>query len=150
MTCNRLTDGHGILIEFFDSPEDDTPAAVQFWELEVTPPSLMGGGAIDTTTHRNGTTRTKAPKRLVEMGDLVAKVSYHPGIIESIQSIIRQNKWVRLTWPDEDQWGFWGFLDEIKFSPLQVGEQPEAEITVICSMQDNDCEEAELVYTEAT
>lgn len=150
MTCNRLTDGHGIQIEFFDDESDLTAASVQFWELEVTPPSLMGGGSIDTTTHRNTTTRTKAAKRLVEMGDVNCKVSYHPGIIESIQAIIRQNKYVRITWPDGDQWGFWGFIDEIKFSPVQVGEQPEAELTVVCSMQDNDCVEAELEYTEAS
>lgn len=149
MSCDRLTDGHGIIIEFFDDPEDLNPAEVQFWEITVTPPGIMGGGANRTTTMRNTRYHTKAPKKLIELSDCTARVAYHPAIYESILAIIQLNKWVRITWPDGNTLGFWGWLDEIKFAEVQSGEQPEADITVVCSNQDNDCQEADPVYEEA-
>lgn len=150
MSCStRLTDGHGIIIEFFDNPDDLNLATVQFWEISVTPPGIMGGGANRTSTMRNTTYHTKQPKSLIELSDCTAKVSYHPEIYESILEIILVNKWIRITWPDGNMLGFWGWLDEIKFGDVQSGEQPEADITIICSNQDTECEEAAPVYEEA-
>src|SRR6188768_1695178 len=140
MACDRLTDGHGIIIEFFDDPDDVSAAVVSFWEISVTPPSIMGGGAIRTTTMRNETLHTKVPKRLKELGDMKATVSYSPEIFEQMNDIVQVLKWVRITWPDGEKLGFWGWLDELSFNEVESGEQPEAEITVICANQNPDCE----------
>ena len=52
----RIDDGHSTTISFADFP------TVKFWEKEVTPPGVDGGGPNDTTTMRNVILRTMAPK----------------------------------------------------------------------------------------
>lgn len=125
----RLDDGHQTLISFGADP------TVLFWEKKVTPPSIVGGGEINTTTMHNTTYRTKKPKALKDVGNSSVTVAYDPACYPEILALVNVNNLITITWPDGDTLSYWGWLDEFTPGELVEGEQPEAEITIIASNQ---------------
>ena len=47
-------------------------------EVSISPPAVVGGGSLDVTTHRNGNYRTKAPKKLKDLGEVSFTAIYDP------------------------------------------------------------------------
>lgn len=137
----RMDDGHATLISFSGS------SALVFQEKEVTPPSISGGGANDTTTMHNVTYRTKSPKKLISMGEMGAMVAYDPGIYDEIADQINVNQEITVTFPDGGELTFWGWLDDFKPNAVKEGEQPTAELTIICSNQNSSGVETAPQYT---
>lgn len=128
----RIDDGFPTTVHFEEDP------TVQFWEKSVTPPGIQGGGANDTTTMRNIAWRTRSPKKLRTLGDFTMTAAYDPEVYTSILAMLQVNQRIMVIFPDGSGVRFWGFLDDFSPNEITEGEQPDAEITVIPSNQNND------------
>lgn len=136
-----INDGFQTLISFSANP------TIKFYEKEVTPPSLTGGGANDTTTMRNTTYRTKAPKKLKSLGEVSATCAYDPNVYPQIVAMANVNQLITITFPDNSTLAFWGWLDEFVPGSSKEGEQPTASVKVICSNQNASLVETAPVFT---
>lgn len=137
----RIDDGFSTTISFADNP------TVLFYEKTVTPPGLQGGGANDTTTMRNTTWRTMAPKKLKTMSEASSKVSYDPAVYSDVLTMIQNNQLITINFPDGSTLEFYGWLDEFTPDEVQEGSQPTATIKIIPSNQNDSGVETAPVYT---
>lgn len=136
----RIDDGFQTTVSFADNP------TVKFYEKTVTPPGMDGGGANDTTTMRNSTLRTKAPKKLKSMTDMTMTAAYDPEVYSSVWAMINQNQLITVNFPDGSDIQFWGWLDKFMPGEIREGEQPTATVTVVCSNQNDSGAEVAPVY----
>lgn len=142
---SRIDDGHSTTVGFQAAP------SVKFYEKEVTPPSIEGGGENDTTTMLNSTYRTKAPKQLITLGEMTLTCAYDPEVYDTIVSnLINVNTLITITWPDGETLAFWGWVDMFSPNAVVEGEQPEADVTIIPSNQNDSGVETAPVYTATT
>ena len=143
---SRIDDGHSTTISFGSTPSGET---LLFWEKEVTPPGMSGGGPNDTTTMRNTLWRTMAPKKLITLtsGSFVA--SYDPGVFEQILAMLNVNTQIEVTYPNGDKYTFWGWLDEFTPNACVEGEQPTANVSIEPSNQNASGVETAPVYAAA-
>ena len=137
----RIDDGFATLIEF------DADSDVQMWEKEVTPPGVSGGGENDTSTMRNTTWRTKAPKDLISLSEASLSVAYDPAVFDEIVLMVNVNQLITITFPDSSTLAFWGWIDEFSPGALSEGEQPTADVTIIPSNQNGSGVETAPVYS---
>lgn len=136
-----IEDGYQTLVTFSALP------AALFLEKEVEPPSVDGGGSIDTTTMRNATVRTSNPKSLITFGDMMLQANFDPAILtQLLTTLIQNNNLITVKFPDASSWAFWGFLDIFKVARLKEGDFPLADLTVHCSNHDNSGNEVIPVY----
>jgi hypothetical protein len=101
---HRLDDGFSTIITFSSAP------SVKFYEKEVTPPGVSGGGANDTTTMRNTTWRTMAPKKLKTLSEAGASVAWDPAAYNDVLAMIQVNQQITVTFSDGSTIQFWGWL----------------------------------------
>ena len=109
---------------------------VYLYEQSVTPPGLVGGGAVEQTTMRNTTYRTKLPTSLKDMAPCSFVGAYDPDLYTEILEAINVNQEIVITFPDDSTLTFWGWVDEFTPNALVEGEQPTANITIIPSQWD--------------
>lgn len=142
----RIDDGFSTTISFADNP------SVLFYEKTVTPPGMDGGGPNDTTTMRNTSLRTKAPKQLKTMTQMTAVVSYDPEVFDptEVWAMINENQLITIDFPDGSSLDFWGWLDKFMPGEVQEGEQPTATITIECSNQNDSGVETAPVFNAAS
>jgi len=136
----RLKDGFKTVINI---------GGTNIFEMEVQPPGLEGGDAIETTTMRNVSRRTKAARQLIEMTNGSLTVAYDPASYSSLKSQINNNQELTVTFPDLSTLQFWGYLKNFIPNPLVEGEMPTAECEIVGTLSDNDCVEQDWVYTAA-
>jgi hypothetical protein len=139
----RIDDGFKTLLTFA------AQSNVKMYEKSVTPVGVEAGGANDTTTMRNTTWRTKAPKKLKSLTDGSATVAYDPAVLPQIIAMVGVNQLITTTFPDGDTWAFWGWVDAFNPGEITEGEQPTADIVIIASNQDNSGVEQPPVHTPA-
>lgn len=133
----RLNDGFKTLVDFVDT----NVGGVIIWEKRVKPPGMIGGGANDTTTMRNTRWRTKQPKNLLDLSEMTCTIAYDTLVYRDLISALQVNQQIVITWPDFAQLFFWGWLDEFQPNEIVEGAQPEAEIKIIPSNQDDNGDE---------
>jgi len=131
----RLDDGHPTTIAFAEN------GAVKLWEKTVTPPGIDGGGENDTTTMRNSAWRTKAPKKLKTLTESSLTCAYDPAVYDQIMLMINVNQEITVTFEDGDTLVFWGWINSFQPNETVEGEQPEAEVQIIPSNQDDNGDE---------
>lgn len=136
-----MTDGFSTTIAF------PSHASVKFDEIEVQPPGVSGGGAIDTTTMTNTAWRTKMPKRLKTLTEASLVVAYDPAVYDEIIAMVTDNQLITLTFPDNSTIAFWGWLDEFTPGNNVEGERPTADCTIICSNMNDSLAETAPEYT---
>ena len=96
---------------------DGTGAAISFGganlqEVSISPPSVTGGGALEVTTHRNGTWRTKAPKTLKDLGEVSFSAVYDPAEFNTTGlGKVNVNQAITVTFPDTATLVFYGFIE---------------------------------------
>ena len=134
-----INDGFSTIINFVN-------AGVLFKEKEVTPPGVDGGGENDTTTMRNTAWRTRQPKKLKTLEKLTVKVAWDSAIYTTVIDAINVNSFLSVQFPDNTRLEFWGWLNKFMPDPMKEGEQPTAEIEIICSNQDGDGNEVGPIY----
>lgn len=127
----RLTDGFKTTVSF------SLKSSIKFYEREVTPPAVDGGGENDTTTMRNTTWRTKAPKKLKTLGNMALSVAYDPACYTDILSMLNSNQEITVTFSDTSTIKFWGWLNTFTPQACKEGEQPTADCEIIASNQNN-------------
>jgi len=125
----RLDDGHSTTVSF------GTSTVTKLYEKEVTPPGMEGGGENDTTTMHNTVYRTKSPKKLKSLTDMSMVCAYDPAAYSELVAAININQLITVTFPDGDTLAFWGWLDVFTPNAIVEGEQPTANVTIICSNQ---------------
>lgn len=141
---SRIDDGFATTMSFALAP------TVKFYEKEVTPPSITGGGANDTTTMRNTAWRTMAPKKLKSLGEAKLSAAYDPAVYTDILSMIQVNQLITITFPDGSTYSFYGWVDEFAPGSIKEGAQPTADVKIICSNQNESGEETAPIYTAAS
>lgn len=139
----RLDDGFKTLVSFANYP------SVKFYEKEVTPPGLKGGGPNNTTTMRNTAWETNAPKKLKSMAEGSMNAAYDPQVYQDIPSMINVNQLITYTFSDGSSVAFWGWLDEFVPGTIKPGEQPTADVKIQPSNQNGSGVETAPVYTPA-
>lgn len=107
------------------------PDGVYFREVSVTPPALDGKGEIDFTSMRNQLYRTKAPKSLVDIGNIQAEVQYDSRIYTAMSNVLNKIQFITVTFPDLQTMSFYGFLTRFTPSALREGENPRATIEIV-------------------
>ena len=135
-----IQDGFSTVITFASS------TSVYFKEKAVQPPGVDGGGAIDVTTMRNTSWKTKLPKQLLDMSDASFSVQYDPHVYSDIVNMIGTNQLITITFPDAHYIRFWGFLDSFKPSANKIGEEPTAECVIVASNMNGSQVETAPVY----
>jgi len=106
---------------------------ISFWEKQVTPPAVDGGDAVEQTTMWNTTWRTKLPRDLISLEDIVTTVAYDPVVYDQIVAVINTNTTITVTFSDGSTLAFFGFLKRFEPSALVEGEQPEATVTFVAT-----------------
>ena len=139
----RIDDGHSTTISFADFP------TVKFWEKEVTPPGVDGGGPNDTTTMRNVILRTMAPKKLKTMTEMTFTAAYDPEALQECFTMANINQLLTVNFPDGSQWTFWGWLDKMIPDTISEGSQPTATVTIQPSNQNASGVETIPIFTPA-
>ena len=145
---SRIDDGFATTIAFGDQASGTGPE-LTFWEKEITPPGMDAGGENDTTTMRNTTYRTKAAKKLITMTPMTLVVSYDAVFYDDIVDMIGDNQLITITFPDTSTVAFYGWLDKFVPGNIVEGEQPTANIEIVCSNQTDAGVETAPNYTAA-
>ena len=104
---------------------------VKFWEKQVQPVGFDGGDAIEQTTMFNDDYMTKAPQSLIDTVDGSATVAYDPAVLSQIAAMINIEDTITYTFKDGSTWAVFGYLKEFTPQGLEIGSQPEAEITIV-------------------
>lgn len=139
-STTRLDDGMKTLITLGNNP------SIRLWEKSVTPPAIVGGGAVDTTTMRNMAWRTQAPKKLKTLGNMSVTVAYASYAYHEIIQQVGVVQEITITFPDSSSIVFRGWVDEFTPGENVEGEQPTATLTIISANLDSDGEELAPVY----
>ena len=129
-----MNDGHPMTIAFSAS-DSEIVMSTYLYEKEVTPPGVSAGGENDTSTMRNTTWRTKAPKSLKTLTTGSFQAAYDPAVIDEIIATCGVNQLITITYPDESTVAFWGWIDEFTPGAIVEGEQPIATVNMIPSNQ---------------
>ncbi len=139
----RLDDGYQTLLTFSAA----SSGVEVFWEKEVTPPGIDGGGPNDTSTMRNSVYRTNSPKNLITLTAGSFTAAYDAAILDELIAMVNVNQAITVTFPDDSTWVFWGWINEASPGALVEGEQPTIDITIEPSNQDAAGDEIAPVYT---
>ena len=136
-----LEDGHQTLITVADDPD------ISFWEKEVQPPGIDGGGENNITTMHNTAWRVFAPKKLKTLTPVVITAGYNPAVYDQIIAELQDNQEITVTFSDGSTVVFWGWVDKFIPQGSSEGGMPEAEITIIPSNRDDAGAEQAPAYT---
>jgi hypothetical protein len=136
----RLNDGHATLITLENDP------TIKLFEKEVTPPAINAGGPIETSTMRNVSVHTKAPKKLKGVGQTKASCAYATESIQRIYAQLGSNQRITVTYPDGSRYRYWGWLDSFTPGSNTMGAQPTAEVVFEASNVNNQDQEAPPEY----
>lgn len=146
----RITDGFPTTVSLLVGNSGDTVESVLFWEKTVTPPGVQGGGPNDTTTMRNTRWRTRQAKKLLTLSEAGMTCAYDPALYSTIMSVVQVNRRWQVDFPDGSAIRIWAWLDEFTPNEVSEGEQPDADVTVIPSNQDNTSTEVGPEFIAAT
>jgi len=138
-----LNNGYQTLISFSSNP------TVHLKEKTVTPPGVDGGDAVDTTTMRNTTWRTRQPRTLKTMTEASFTASYDPVIYNELITMINVLQQITITFPDGSELMFWGWLRVVTPGENTEGEQPTVSATIEIGNEDNTGAETGPTYTPA-
>lgn len=140
---SKLRDGYQTLVTFANYP------TVKFYEMEVTPPGIEGGGPINQTTMHNTAWRTKWPKALKDLTPVVMTCEYDPDAFATtaVPDMIQENQLITLEFPDGDTIAFWGWVERFVPGPHVEGEKPTAEVEIQPSLLNGSEVETAPVHT---
>jgi hypothetical protein len=119
----KLEDGYRSLIAFAAN------LSFFFYDLELTPPGMTVGEAIDTTTMWN-TMVTKSLANLIEGMDATFVGGYDPAIYTQMQGMLGVEQVVTQSWPDGSTLAFYGGIREATFDRLVRKTMPRMTVVV--------------------
>lgn len=145
---SRIDDGHPTTISF-SAGSSGVVLANLLEEKTTTPPGIEGGGPNDTSTMRNLTWRTKAPKSLKTLTPASISCAYDPAVFDELVAMCNVNQSIVITFADSSTLTFWGWIDNAAFSESAEGVQPTVDITIETSNQNAAGTETAPVYAAA-
>lgn len=104
---------------------------ISFWEKSVQPPGLDSGDAVDTTTMRNTTYRTMAPRHLITLKECKLKAAYDPNVYNQIVGLIGVRTTITIQFSDGSTLAFYGYMKDFTPDAMVDGTQPEADMTIM-------------------
>lgn len=126
-----LEEGYQCLYEFSQNP------ALKIYQIEVTPPSLDGGGPIDETTQHNEEVTTQSPKTLKRIGQAKITCGYEGLTFSEVWALLNQNGVITCTFPDGKGFEQWGWIDKFTPTGMSEGNRPTAEVIIEWSNHDD-------------
>lgn len=123
----KLKNGHSTKIAFAADPD------VSLWEIEVKPPGMDGGDAINTTTMFNSVFRTFASGNLKTLTDVTFRFAYDPNVYTQLDDLINLETAITIHYPEGTTLAFFGFLRSVEFDPLQDNVFPTGNGTITCT-----------------
>lgn len=135
-----MTDGHPTLIVLKGN------TSINLWEKEVVPPSLRGGGPIETTTHRNQTWRTFKPRQLKTIGNCAVVVAYDPVAFQEVMALVNVDQFITIDFPDSTHLLVGGHIDNFTLNPIEEGVQPTAVMELVLGRSPIDGSEFEPLF----
>lgn len=103
---------------------------ITFWDLTVTPPGVLGGDPIDTTTMFSVDWRTKALRKLKELGDVEFTAGYDPVIYTEATAIVNVGTTINIVFSDGTVFAFFGGLREFQPQSSEEGSRPEVNCVI--------------------
>ena len=137
-----INDGYPIRVDFAQD------ADVNLWEKSIQPPGMDGGGPINISTMLNATYRTQAPKSLISLTESTFTAGWDPAVYDDIIAMINVNGLITITFPDTSTFAFYGYLNLFEPSEMEEGEHPEAEVTLVPTLQNAGVETAPVFTTD--
>jgi len=137
----RLKDGFSTIITF------QTPQTSIF-EKEVTPPSLDGGDAINTTGMRNTAFRTSSPRSLISVGNISGVCAYDTDAYDDLVDCINVNQSIVVTFPDSATLTVYGALKSFTPNSNKEGEEPTANFEISVTNDNNGTETGPVLAAE--
>ncbi len=126
-----IRDGYATLIQIGVTP------LLALYEREVTVAAAQGGGPIESTTMRNLAYRTKDPKTLKQMGDLMATVCSTTTTYQTIeQDLINEPTFCLVAWPDGSTLKLYGYVDQFSPAGFSEGNLPTFNLLFIVTNRD--------------
>lgn len=123
-TVRGMPEGWRTIISFAEVPD------ILLYEIEVTPPEIMTGEKIDTTTMRNTLIKTYASPQLIDVGDVTVRVAYDPAVYDDIITYVGTDQLITITFPTTKTVDFYGHIRSFKPDGLKIGERPTAELVI--------------------
>jgi hypothetical protein len=123
----KLKDGHGTKLAFAADPD------ISFWEVEVKPPGMDGGEAIEQTTHHNTVYRTKAPQSLIDLTDGEGTCQYDPVVVSQVRALINVETTLTIIYPDGSTDAIYGYMKSFEPDPIVTGEPPTASFSFVAT-----------------
>lgn len=102
---------------------------IEFWEVEVQPPGVDGGDAIEMTTMHSVTWRIFRSRQLKTLTEFTVRAFYAQDVYVSILAQINNEQTITIIHPDTDKTSFYGFMRRFEPQPNVEGQPPEANIT---------------------
>ena len=141
--------------------EDGFSTTINFGQTEatfcartITPPAMIMGGANDVSCMSNTKYRTKAAKRLIDLGDVTAVGFYNGSLYTSFVDTLGTNQQITITVPpignattSSGTLSFFGFLDSFTPSAHEEGSAPEATVVIVVTNRDLNGDESDPVFT---
>lgn len=111
---------------------------VSLWEIEVGFPAVRGGDAIDITTQRNTSVRTKFPQSLHDFDNFDITAAFDPNVYNDIiNDLLNQNGAISGYFADGSDITFWGYIMDFDPGTHQVGEFPTATFSIVVTNWDD-------------
>ena len=126
----KLKDGYKSVYAFNRDPD------ISLWEMEVGPPGMDGGDAIETSTMHNDIWRTMAARALKTLTESTFTFAYDPAVYTQLNNLINEEGSITQHFPDGSTLTFYGYLRVVEFDPLVEGEMPTGTATVTPTNQD--------------
>lgn len=144
-----LKNGFKSLIVFTSLP------TASFWEKVeggVKPGKIDGGAPINITTMRNTAVHTKAPRALIEEGDITVQCLFDPALRTQIRNTLlnRAHDTITTINSDGSTEAAYGYLMSAEFSNFENGKPPEVTLNIVITNIDANGNESPPARTETT
>lgn len=141
----KMEDGFACLWTFADFPN------ISLYEIETTPPGWTGGGPINTTTMRNTSLRTQAPKALKSLTPAGGTVAYSDSAFDStaVEAMINHKQLITCTLPTGSTYSFWGWVNTWQPGGYSEGNMPTATLGIEPANENNSGAETPPSYVQA-
>lgn len=143
MPNSILPNGHRTLVSI-------SGLTAQFEEVSVTPPGEKADDPIEQTNMRANNYRTFAGGSLITMTEMTLKVHYAVGAYTQILAILRQNKYVTVTFFDGSSISLYCIITSFTPDEHQTNEKPTATLVLTPSNRTTSDPPAEIGPVYAT
>lgn len=121
----KLKDGFSTTIAFSRKPN------INLWEKGVPIPGVDGGEPIPQSTMLNTLWETMAPRALLKVPPISFTAAYDPAVLSDILALVNQEGSATVHAPDGTTISVYAYLQKFVPKELKIGEQPEADTTVV-------------------